>query len=197
MTAAQKFTKRSFDFICAAFGLMIFSPVLLSAIVVAAWDTGASGIFQQVRIGRNGKPFTVYKIRTMRPMEGTTATARSDPRITATGAVLRKWKIDELPQLWNVLVGDMSFVGPRPDVPGFADKLDGADRRLLELRPGITGPATLHYRNEEDLLDAAEDPERFNRDVVWPHKVEINLDYYDNYSFLEDLRVLAKTLGAR
>ena len=149
--------KRSFDIVLAALGLLLFGAVILLAFIVATIDTGANGFFLQHRIGRWGKPFRVVKIRTMRvtPEPGTTVTTAEDTRITRVGAVLRRLKLDELPQLINVLLGTMSFVGPRPDVAGFADELRGEDRVILSVRPGITGPATLHFRDEEQILAAS------------------------------------------
>lgn len=117
-----------------------------------------------------------------------------ESRITPLGAVLRKYKLDELPELWNVLIGDMSFVGPRPDVPGYADKLKGEDRLILKLRPGITGPASLKYRNEEEILAKVEDPIRYNDEVIYPDKVRINLDYYKHHTFFGDLHYIFKTI---
>jgi lipopolysaccharide/colanic/teichoic acid biosynthesis glycosyltransferase len=148
-------------------------------------------------VGRHGKIFRVVKIKTMRSTadRGTTVTTDKDPRITRLGRLFRKTKIDELPQLWNVLVGDMSFVGPRPDVPGFADRLEGTDRVILQLRPGITGPATLKYRDEEVLLAEQEDPERFNREVIWPDKVRINRDYACNWSLSRDIACILRTIA--
>ncbi len=122
-------------------------------------------------------------------------TASNDARISQSGAFFRKSKIDELPQLWNIIIGEMSFIGPRPDMSGYADMLIGDDRKILELRPGITGPATLKYRNEEDILAAQDDPQAYNDTVLWPDKVAINRAYLDNYSFTEDLRLLWRTLS--
>lgn len=138
----------------------------------------------------------MVKIKTMRPMASftTTVTRRGDPRITRLGAFLRRTKIDELPQLWNVLGGNMSFVGPRPDVPGFADKLQDEERTMLSIRPGITGPATLKYRNEEELLGAQGDPEAYNREVIWPDKVQINLEYIRHWSLGRDIRYVLDTV---
>ena len=117
-----------------------------------------------------------------------------ESRITPLGAVLRKYKIDELPELWNVLIGDMSFVGPRPDVPGYADRLQGDDREMLELRPGITGPASLKYRNEEELLAAVDNPQEYNDTVIYPDKVRINRYYLHNYSFVKDIEMIVCTV---
>jgi len=121
-------------------------------------------------------------------------TAASDSRITPVGKFLRRFKLDELPQLWNVLAGKMSFVGPRPDVPGYADKLRGNDRRILELRPGITGPATLFFRNEEELLEKVEDKQKYNDEMIWPEKVRLNLEYLENYSFWKDIGYILITI---
>ena len=147
-------------------------------------------------MGRNGRRFRVIKLRTMRmdPAVNTTVTTSADARITPVGRLLRRTKIDELPQLINILKGDMSFVGPRPDVPGFADALEGEDRIILGVRPGITGPATLKYRDEEMLLANAEDPEAYNREVLWPDKVRINREYVQNWSFRRDVQYIWKTI---
>lgn len=163
---------------------------------IASRDTGLSGFFRQTRVGKDGKLFKVLKIRSMRPVEGvvTTVTTDHDPRISKVGRFWRKSKIDELPQLWNVFVGDMSFVGPRPDVPGFADKLQGEDRLMLTIRPGITGPATVKYKKEEEILAAQADPEKYNQEVIWPDKVCINIDYIKNYSIGKDIRYIIKTV---
>ncbi len=163
--------------------------------MIAAWSTKQGGFFKQARVGRGGKLFQVIKLRTMKNIPGidTTVTTKKDPRITKGGTFLRRFKIDELPQLRNVLKGEMSFVGPRPDVPGFADKLVGEDRMILSLRPGITGPATIKYKNEEEILAGQQDPDAFNRDVIWPDKVKINREYIENYSFFRDIYYIFRT----
>ncbi|MCP4298014.1 MAG: sugar transferase, partial [Proteobacteria bacterium] len=150
-------------------------------------------------VGRNGRIFQVVKIRTMRSIEGldTTVTTVNDPRITPLGRFFRRTNIDELPQLFNVLLGHMSFVGPRPDVPGYADKLEGRDRIILSVRPGITGPATLQYRDEELLLSEVDDPESYNREVIFPEKVLLNREYVENYSFSSDIGYIMKTVFKR
>ena len=199
LPAAAALAKRGFDVALAALGLALASPVILLAWVVASIDTGANGFYAQTRIGRFGRPFRLIKIRTMRPGSdaGSTVTTANDARVTPAGRFLRRTKIDELPQLLNVLAGSMSFVGPRPDTPGFADRLEGEDRVVLAVRPGITGPATLKYRNEEALLAAQADPERYNREVIFPDKVRINRKYVECYRFGEDLRLLALTFFTR
>lgn len=196
MPFQYRLTKRLFDLLVSAAGLLLLWPVIASCVLVARLDTGLSGIFIQSRVGRHGKLIKVHKIRTMRKVDGvdTTVTVVNDTRITPVGRKLRRWKLDELPQLWNVLVGDMSFVGPRPDVPGYADKLAGEQRRMLELRPGITGPATIKYTNEEQLLGAQSDPELYNDTVLYPDKVRLNIQYMDNYSLLNDIRYILMTL---
>lgn len=170
--------------------------LILLAALLARIDTGENGFFTQRRVGRYGKIFKVIKIRTMRTVSDidTSVTTSNDSRITTIGHFFRKTKIDELPQLINVFVGDMSFVGPRPDVPGFADKLTGDDRVVLSVRPGITGPATLQFRNEEMLLAEVENPEQYNNKIIYPEKVRLNKDYINNYSILKDIRYILATL---
>lgn len=188
--------KRSFDFILSAIGLVLSSWLIFIAWIIASIDTKSNGFFLQKRVGKDGKLFTVIKIKTMRPLTGidTTITKDGDPRITKWGRFFRKTKVDELPQLINVLLGQMSFVGPRPDVPGYADKLKGNDRRVLSIRPGITGPATLAYRNEEEILAAQENPQKYNDEVIYPDKVRINLEYIDNWSLKKDIYYIYKTI---
>jgi lipopolysaccharide/colanic/teichoic acid biosynthesis glycosyltransferase len=159
-------------------------------------DTKKNGFFIQDRVGKGGRIFRVIKIRTMCEVPGmdTTVTMSTDQRITALGRFWRKTKIDELPQLINVLKGDMSFVGPRPDVPGYADTLTGEDRIVLSLRPGITGPATLKYRDEEEILARLEDPERYNKEIIWPDKIRLNKEYVQNWSFWNDLKYIWYTV---
>lgn len=194
MTPDQRFIKRAFDVAVALTGLICLWPIIGLTWWLAANDTGASGFFRQIRVGKDGHLFEVIKLRTMFVNDGTTVTTSNDKRITPLGAKLRRWKLDELPQLWNVLKGEMSLVGPRPDVPGFADKLEGTDRELLQLQPGITGPATLKYRNEEELLAGSDDPERFNAEVIWPDKVRINLSYLNGWSLKKDLAIIYETV---
>ena len=196
LSAGQAAFKRSFDFVVALFGLLVTWWLILLAWIAASIDTRSNGFFIQKRVGRNGKIFRVVKIKTMCPIASldTTVTRRGDPRITTLGTFFRRTKIDELPQLLNVLVGDMSFVGPRPDVPGFADKLQGDERGMLSVRPGITGPATLKYRNEEKILAAQADPEAYNREVIWPDKVRTNLDYIRDWSLGRDIQYILQTV---
>lgn len=188
-----------FDLCLSGIGLVCLWWLILAAIAIATLDTQKVGLFVQRRIGRGGRPFNVYKIRTMREVPGihTTVTRLGDSRITKIGAFFRRTKIDELPQLWNVLIGQMSLVGPRPDVSGFADRLVGQDRAILELQPGITGPATLFYRNEEEILAAQSDPEGYNRNVIFPHKVRLNLDYMDGWSLARDISYIWQTVTGK
>ena len=188
--------KYIFDRMAALLGLLlIWWLLIVVAVLIKVKMPGGPAIFKQTRIGRHGKPFTIFKFRTMTVGHGgSSVSVAGESRITPLGAVLRKYKIDELPELWNVLVGDMSFVGPRPDVPGYADRLQGDDREVLELRPGITGPASLKYRNEEELLAAVDNPQEYNDTVIYPDKVRINRYYLHNYSFISDIKMILCTV---
>lgn len=185
-----------FDRILSLFGLLVLAPVLfVVAVLIKIRMPGGPAIFRQRRVGRNGKLFTMYKFRSMTVSHsGSSVSVAGESRITPLGAKLRKYKLDELPELWNVLKGDMSFVGPRPDVPGYADRLQGEDRLILKLRPGITGPASLKYADEEELLAQVADPRRYNDEVIFPDKVRINLDYYYNRTFCGDIRLIFQTI---
>jgi lipopolysaccharide/colanic/teichoic acid biosynthesis glycosyltransferase len=187
--------KRTFDIVASFFGLVLLGPVLLSiALLIRILDPGPV-IFRQRRTGRKGRPFTIFKFRTMTiNHHGGTVSVKGESRITPIGAFLRSYKLDELPELWNVLTGDMSFVGPRPDMPELTDKLKGEEKLILNLRPGITGPASLKYSNEEELLSEVEDPLRYSEEILWPDKVRINLDYYYNNSFFGDISLILKTI---
>lgn len=184
----------------ALIGLLVLWPVLLVvAVLIKIKMPGGPAIFKQKRVGRNGRLFTMYKFRSMTVGHGgSSVSVAGESRITPLGAKLRRYKLDELPELWNVLIGDMSFVGPRPDVPGYADQLEGRSRDVLRLRPGITGPASLKYRDEEDLLARQNDPQKYNDEVIFPDKVRINLHYLHNYSFIKDIQMIFCTvLGKR
>ena len=196
MTHRQALVKRSLDVVLAGVGLVLTAPVQVAGWIAATVSTGRNGLFRQQRIGRGGSPFVVLKLRTMRdqPELTSTVTTTRDDRVTRTGAWLRRYKIDELPQLWNVLRGDMSLVGPRPDVQGFADVLTGDDRIVLTVRPGITGPAALAYRHEEEILAAVPDAETHNRDVVWPDKVRINREYVHGWTMAGDLTYILESI---
>jgi len=199
LSLIHRFAKGAFDLLGSAFGLALTFWIVLPAWLAASIDTRKNGFFTQERIGRNGRTFRVIKIRTMREMPGlnTTVTTGSDQRITWLGRFWRCTKIDELPQLINVLRGDMSFVGPRPDVAGYADRLEGDNRIILSVRPGITGPATLKYRDEEDILTKQDDPERYNNEILWPDKVRLNRKYVENWSFFGDLRYIWHTVTGK
>lgn len=197
-----------FDRVVSFIGLIILSPVMLVvAILIAIKMPGGPVFFTQKRVGRNGRLFTMCKFRTMTVNhDGSSVSVAGESRITPLGAKLRKYKLDELPELWNVLIGDMSFVGPRPDVPGYADLLVGEDREVLKLRPGITGPATLKYRDEEEILarvasegiDGYTDPIKYNDEVIFPDKVRLNRYYLHHYSFWMDIKMIVATvLGKR
>ena len=199
-----------FDRLVAAIGLLFLWPVLLIvAILVRIKMPGGPAFFVQKRVGLNGKLFKCHKFRTMTVKHnGSTVSVAGDSRITPLGAKLRHWKLDELPGLWDVLIGNMSFVGPRPDVPGYADQLKGDDRRVLQLRPGITGPATLKYRLEDEMISeyvaqkqAAGDTRpmqeiavEYNDTVIFPDKVRLNLYYLDHYSFVKDFQMILCTV---
>lgn len=212
-----------FDKVVSLVGLIILSPVLLIAALLIKWKMPGPILFCQQRVGRYGRIFTVYKFRTMtvkaeasvasRNSEATSIASQEQSRITPLGEKLRRYKLDELPELWNVLKGDMSFVGPRPDVPGYADQLQGEDREVLLLRPGITGPASLKYRNEEDILEAVDEAlqkgrselpmgittvQEYNDNVIYPDKVRLNRYYLHHYSFIKDIQMIVCTvLGKR
>ena len=183
----------------ALIGLLFLWPVLLAvAVLIKIKMPGGPVIFKQKRVGRNGKLFTMYKFRSMTVGHGgSSVSVAGESRITPLGSKLRHYKLDELPELWNVLIGDMSFVGPRPDVPGYADQLKGDDREVLKLRPGITGPASLKYRDEEDLLAEQSDPQKYNDEVIFPDKVRINRYYLHHYSFIKDIQMIFCTVLGR
>lgn len=206
------FLKRLFDIVASFFGLLFLWPVLLIvAIMVKIKMPGGPVFFVQKRVGRNAKLFNCHKFRSMTVKHnGSTVSVAGDSRITPFGATLRHYKLDELPGLWDVLIGNMSFVGPRPDVPGYADKLEGDDRVVLKLRPGITGPATLKYRLEDEMIsiyvaerqaagdtrDAQVIAVEYNDTVIYPDKVRLNKYYYEHYSFVKDIQmILATVLG--
>ncbi len=177
--------------------LSLWWLMLLVAICIKVKMPGPV-LFRQQRVGRKGRLFTMVKFRTMLVNHGgNSVSVAGESRITPLGSMLRRWKLDELPELWNVLLGDMSFVGPRPDVPGYADTLTGEDREILQLRPGITGPASMKYRNEEEILSAVENPQKYNDEVIFPDKVRINRLYLHDHSFFLDLKMIVATVLGR
>ena len=186
-----------FDRVVAFIGMVFLLPVyLIVACLIKIKMPEGKVLFRQKRVGKNGNIFTMYKFRTMssEPQKNVSVSAAEKNRITPLGHKLRKYKLDELPELWNVFIGQMSFVGPRPDVPGYADKLLGEDREILKLRPGITGPASLKYRDEEEILETVDNPIEYNNKVIYPDKIRINLYYYRNYSFLKDIQMIFCTV---
>lgn len=191
--------KYIFDRVMALIGLLFLWPVLLVvAVLIKIKMPGGPIIFKQKRVGLNGRLFTMYKFRSMTVNHGgSVISVAGESRITPLGAKLRKYKLDELPELWNVLIGDMSFVGPRPDMPEYINQLNDKQRDILKLRPGITGPASLKYRDEEELLAKQADPLKYNDEVIFPDKVRINLYYLNHYSFIEDIRMIFCTVLGR
>lgn len=188
--------KEVFDRFMALLGLGVLWPFLLVVVIlIRVKMPDGPVIFKQKRVGKEGRLFIMYKFRSMTVMHsGSSVSVAGESRITPLGAVLRKYKLDELPELWNVLKGDMSFVGPRPDVPGYVDCLFGKEREVLNLKPGITGPASLKYRNEEELLARTEDPQKYNDEVIFPDKVRINLNYLHHWNFWLDVKIIFYTL---
>ena len=208
-----------FDRLMALIGLLCLWPLLIVlAILIKVKMPGGPAFFTQKRVGRHGRLFTIHKFRSMAVShDNSSISIAGEARITSLGATLRRYKLDELPELWDVLIGNMSFVGPRPDVPGYADKLEGDNRDVLKLRPGITGPATLKYRREDEMLsgvrslvadlnddfnfDEKTDQEValwYNDNVIYPDKVRLNCYYYRHYSFVKDIQmILCTVLGKK
>lgn len=186
--------KSIFDYILALILVILLIVPLWIAWLVSTIDTGQNGLFVQKRVGKNGKLFHIFKLRTMRGSYTNALTTENSHHITASGKIFIRYKIDEIPQLFNILNGTMSFVGPRPDVLGYADLLEGEDRIILSVKPGITGPAQIKYRYENELLSASENPKKLNDEVLWPDKVAINKSYIQNWTFAEDIKILWKTV---
>lgn len=181
--------KRFFDIIFSLFALLFFFWVVLIGWLFAAIDTRTNGIFIQKRIGQFGIPFKIYKLRSMQ-----VSSSSGDARISKIGKFLRGYKLDELPQLFNILIGEMSVVGPRPDLPGYYDLLQGENRKILELKPGLTSEAALKYSNETQLLEKQVFPFLYNKKFIFPDKVQLNLDYYYHRSFWGDIKIILKTI---
>lgn len=177
--------KRIFDIFFSLLGLLFLGWLLLIFWIIISIDTQSNGFFIQERIGQFGTIFKIYKLKTIHPKTGA---------ISGLGAFFRKSKIDELPQLWNVLIGNMSFVGPRPDVVGYYDCLVGESRKILELKPGITSLASIKYADEEAILAQQTNPLDYNNNIIFPDKVKMNLDYYYHHSFIGDIKIISKTL---
>ncbi|MDA8858142.1 sugar transferase [Flavobacteriales bacterium] len=188
--------KRVFDFLVSLVGLFLLIPLLgLLSLLIKFTSKGTIFFFQE-RVGENGVFFKMIKFRSMQMIQDSDSTisVKGDMRVTKVGSFLRRYKLDELPELWNVLVGDMSLVGPRPDVPGYADFLKGEDRNILKLKPGITGPASLKYANEEEILSRQENPKEYNDEIIYPDKVRINLDYYYQSNLWIDIKIIFATI---
>ena len=188
--------KRLFDIIFSLVGIVFLLPIFIVVSFLIKIDSSGPIFFLQKRVGLNGDIFKIIKFRTMRVNHNNslTVTVENDMRITRIGKILRKYKIDEIPELINVLIGDMSFVGPRPDVPGYADLLKGNNRNILKLRPGITSKASIKYANEQQLLLDQQDPIAYNNDVIFPDKVKMNLNYYENNNIWIDIKIIFATL---
>jgi lipopolysaccharide/colanic/teichoic acid biosynthesis glycosyltransferase len=187
--------RRAFDLLCGAFGLLLLSPLLAALALLILLRDGRPVLFSQMRVGQYGVHFRIWKFRTMRAGEtGRAITTAGDGRITGTGAWLRKFKLDELPQLFNVLRGEMSLVGPRPEVPDYVDARSPMWQAVLQVRPGITDLATLVYRNEEQLLEGFSDADKFYREALLPAKLGLNLAYIRTRSFWQDIRLICLTV---
>ena len=180
-------TKRFFDLFLASLALVLLGPLMGMGYGMTSLATGSNGLFCQKRIGQYGRVFTIYKLKTIHPRTG---------RVTVTGRIFRKYKLDELPQLANILMGEMTFVGPRPDIQGYYDKLQGEALKILELKPGLTCLASIKYRKEEEILAGQANPQAYNDQVIFPDKLKMNLDYYYNNSFWGDIKILLKTFKA-
>tara|TARA_Y100000768_G_scaffold387224_1_gene377796 strand:+ start:7275 stop:7892 length:618 start_codon:yes stop_codon:yes gene_type:complete len=196
LSLGSRFIKRSFDILFSSFLAILLLPIISLAWLIASIETNSNGIFIQERIGKEGKPFGLLKIKTMfdSSKAHNSISILNSSRISVSGKFFRKYKIDELPQVFNIIMGSMSFVGPRPDVPGYADRLEDDDRVMLLVRPGITGPASIKYKNEENLLEKSENAIHLNDNIIWPDKVRINIEYVKNYSFYNDLIYIIKTI---
>ncbi|WP_309640385.1 sugar transferase [Flavobacterium sp.] len=177
--------KRIFDLLFSIAALILVGWIIILCFIIASFETQSNGIFKQKRIGQFGRLFTIYKLKTIHP---------KTEQITFFGKYFRKYKLDEFPQFYNVFIGDMSIVGPRPDVPGYYDRLIGEDRKILELKPGITSEASLKYYNEDAILEQQQDPILYNDSVIFPDKVKMNLEYYYHRSFSVDLKIIWKTI---
>jgi len=179
-----RFWKVIFDCTLSVLLIILLLPLLILLVIITSLDTGSNGIFCQKRVGQNGRLFTIYKLKTIHP---------GNAKSSSIGLFFRKYKLDELPQLFNILKGDMSFVGPRPDIQGYYDRLEGNDRKVLQLKPGLTSEASIKYSNEDFLLKSQADARSYNDEVLFPDKVKMNLNYLENMSFREDIRILWKT----
>lgn len=192
------FIKRLFDISGSLFGLIILAPLIILIIIIIKIKMPGPVFFLQYRVGYKGKLFRIIKFRTMiTNHNGNSVSIKGESRITGIGSHLRKYKLDELPELINVFIGDMSFVGPRPDISGYADKLKGEDKIILSVRPGITSPASIKYRNEEMLLASFDDPKKYNDEILYPDKIRINKSYIENWTFAMDIKIILYTIIGR
>lgn len=195
LTKKQEIAKRTFDIVLVLICIIIFILPTVLLVILASFSTRSFGVFSQKRVGKSAKLFTLYKIKSMRKnVAAHHVTTANDMRVTKFGKFLRSSKLDELPQLYNVLIGDMSFVGPRPDVEGYADELKGENIIVLSVKPAITGPATIKFANEEIILAKQENPLEYNDTVLWPQKVAINKEYIKNWSLTKDIGCIFKTV---
>lgn len=191
--------KRLFDITASGLGLLVLSPLFLILAVWIKLDSPGPVFYRQVRVGRGNKDFRLFKFRSMRvgsDKKGLITVGGHDPRVTRSGYYIRKYKLDELPQLINVFIGDMSLVGPRPEVRKYVDLYTPEQLHVLDVRPGITDMASIRYRNENELLEQAADPEQYYRDVVMQDKLRINLEYIAGHSFIKDLKIIFMTFKA-
>lgn len=196
---ADEVARRAFNLVAAAAGLVVLSPVMLAVALAVVLDSPGPALFRQSRVGRGGAPFAMLKFRSMRTdaeRHGGQLTVGADPRVTRIGRLIRKWKLDELPQLINVVKGDMDLVGPRPEVPRYVALYTPAQRRVLDARPGITDPASVEFRDESELMAAQREPERYYVETIMPRKLELNLAYLERRSLASDIGVILTTLGA-
>lgn len=192
--------KRLFDIVCSFFGLVILSPLFIFLSLWVGLSSRGGVFYKQQRVGLNGRDFTLYKFRSMvtgSDKKGLLTVGGKDSRITKAGYFIRKYKLDELPQLFNVFKGDMSFVGPRPEVRKYVDMYSEEQRRVLSVRPGITDIASMKYRNENDLLAKAENPEQYYIDVIMPDKLALNLNYIDTRNFFRDIKLIFRTIAGK
>jgi lipopolysaccharide/colanic/teichoic acid biosynthesis glycosyltransferase len=189
------FLKQVFDTFISVLSLIISFPLMILIGIAVRIGSRGPVIFRQKRVGQRGRMFFIYKFRTMyHGIPKQPISVKGDPGITPIGAFLRKWKLDELPELWNVLIGDMSLVGPRPLVPRLSERLINEEKRILQVKPGMTGPASLKYINEEEILAGVDDPAKYNSEVIFPDKVKINLEYLDHWTFRKDIMIIWYTL---
>ena len=195
LTKKQQLIKRVFDLLFSFLGILVLTLPILILAFFSFLSTNKNGFFNQERIGQNGKVFSIFKLRSMVANDSKNhITLKNDKRITKFGKFLRKYNLDELPQIYNVFFGSMSFVGPRPDVKGYADVLQGDDTIILTVKPGITGPATLKFKHEAELLAAQKNPLKYNDEVLWKQKITINKNYIKNWSLLNDIKYIIKTI---